>query len=336
MKILLSSHFFHPSVGGIEQVSMTLAREFAKAGHIVKVVTTTRCATDVEFPFEVIRHPVPSRLLDLVRWCDVYFQNNISLQSAWPLLFVKKPWVVAHHTWIKRVDGTRAIRDWLKQYVIKYATNISVSGAVAKHLARPSVVIGNPYRDEVFKREPAIPRTRELVFLGRLVWDKGVDLLLAALGLLKQRGVFPRLTVIGDGPEFGRLSDQIDRLELRGQVEVIGKRTDDELVELLNRHKIMVVPSRWQEPFGLVALEGMACGCVVLGADCGGLPDAIGAGGTTFECGNIRDMADQIESLLQNEAVLEHYRSRARDHLAKHAASVVAKRYLEVIDGAAR
>ena len=60
MKILLSSHFFHPSVGGIEQVSYTLAHEFVKAGHELKVVTSTPAGNEeVEFPFEVTRRPNP-------------------------------------------------------------------------------------------------------------------------------------------------------------------------------------------------------------------------------------------------------------------------------------
>jgi len=67
MKILFSSHFFHPSVGGIEEVSLALATEFSYAGHEVKVVTTTVESGDAIFLFEVIRRPSAQRLLELVR-----------------------------------------------------------------------------------------------------------------------------------------------------------------------------------------------------------------------------------------------------------------------------
>ena len=106
MKILLSSHFFHPSVGGIEEVSRNLAHEFMRAGHEVKVVTYTRESDDADFPFSIHRRPGPLELLRLVEWCDVFFHNNISLRTAWPLLLHTRPWVVAHHTWIARVDGS--------------------------------------------------------------------------------------------------------------------------------------------------------------------------------------------------------------------------------------
>ncbi|HWB61830.1 MAG TPA: glycosyltransferase family 4 protein, partial [Chthoniobacteraceae bacterium] len=251
MKILLSSHFFHPSVGGIEQVSLTLAREFVKAGHEVKVVTTTERESGEEFPFEVARRPGSGKLCALVGWCDVFFHNNISLQTAWPLVFTRRPWVVAHHTWLTRINGATGIRDRIKQRVIRRATNIAVSRAVAEHLSMPSTVIGNPYNDALFKTNGAGARTGDLVFVGRLVWDKGVDLLISAVSALKNRDVQARLTVVGDGPEREMLERQVMALELKDRVEFAGMRTGEELVALLNAHRVMVVPSRWKEPSGL-------------------------------------------------------------------------------------
>lgn len=334
MKILLSSHFFHPSVGGIEEVSYTLAHEFVRAGHEVRVVTSTRKKSAAKFPFEIVRRPGPARLLSLVRWCDVYFHNNISLQTAWPLLFIRKPWVIAHHTWIARMDGRHGIRDWLKQLASKYATNITISEAVAEHLRTPSVRIGNPYRDTMFKLDSDSERSCDLVFLGRLVWDKGCDLLLDALRLLKQESFTPHLTVIGDGPERPALERQADELGLSGQVDFTGTRTGADLVALLNRHKIMVIPSRWQEPFGLIALEGIACGCVAIGAKCGGLPDAIGSGGITFPCQDVPAMARSIREMLENKEAKARCRAAAPEHLRSHSAEVVAGKYLAVLEGA--
>jgi glycogen(starch) synthase len=256
------------------------------------------------------------------------------LQTAWPLLFIRKPWVVSHHTWLTRVDGRPGVRDWLKQHVIRRATNISVSKAVADHLCCSSQVIGNPYQDELFKRDDAVPRTCELVFLGRLVWDKGTDLLVSALDILKHRNMTPKLMVIGDGRARETLQRQIERLGLDAQVRLLGTRTNGELVGLLNTCKIIVIPSRWQEPFGLVALEGIACGCVAIGAECGGLPDVIGKAGVTFACDDPNDMAKKIEALLGDEAALERHRAAAAGHLQNHTATTVARKYLDVLEGA--
>ncbi|MEP6668729.1 MAG: glycosyltransferase family 4 protein [Chthoniobacter sp.] len=335
MKILLSSHFFHPSVGGIEEVSRILAREFSREGHQVRIVTQTREDDGTAFPFPIYRRPGPAELMRLVEWCDVYFHNNISLRTAWPLLFVRRPWVVAHHTWITRVDGTIGWRDRLKILVVRWAHNIAVSDAMREQIAAPVVVIGNPYRDDLFRCDPTAVRDRELVFLGRLVRDKGVDLLFRALARLRDFGFTPRLTVIGRGPEEPALRQLCKQLGLEAQIEFAGLKTGPDVVALLNRHLIIVVPSRWQEPFGLVALEGIACGCVALGADCGGLPSAIGAAGATFLHEDVDDAACWIERLLASEWGLEHYRKSAAAHLANHTASAVAAHYLRVLEEAA-
>ena len=336
MKILLSSHFFHPSVGGIEEVSRVLAHEFAAAGHEVKIITQTVEDDGARFPFEIHRRPGPAWLLRLVKWCDVFFHNNISLRTAWPLLLADRPWVVAHHTWIARADGGIGWRDRLKQFVARNARNISISRAMSAHIAAPTVIIGNPYRDALFRCDPAAMRDRELVFLGRLVRDKGVDLLFEALVLLRGRGLSPRLTIIGAGAEEKNLREICARLGLDGQVDFAGVKTGAELVALLNRHRIAVMPSRWQEPFGLAALESVACGCVAAVARCGGLPDAIGPCGVTFRREDIEDMARCIAELLDPLADLAAFRARADEHLARHSARVVAGQYLRVLEEAAR
>jgi glycosyltransferase involved in cell wall biosynthesis len=334
MKILLSSHFFHPSVGGIESVSEILAREFTAVGHEVKVVTRTREDDGRSFPYAVHRRPSPAVLLRLVEWCDVFFHNNISLRAAWPLLFRRRPWVVAHHTWITRVDGTVGWRDRLKQRVLRHARNIAVSEAMRTQIAAPAVVIGNPYRDDLFRCDPAAVRDRELIFLGRLVHDKGLDLLFEALVRLRERGLTPRLTVVGKGPEEVALHELCTRLNLGAQITFAGKQTGADLVALLNRHLILVVPSRWQEPFGLVALEGIACGCVALVARCGGLPDAAGEAGATFRHEDVDDVAAQIERLLDPRTDLNSFRQAAAIHLAGHSAQAIAAQYLAVIEEA--
>lgn len=335
MKLLISSHAFRPSVGGIETMSFVLAHACMDAGHEVKLVTQTPSAQLEDFPFEVIRQPGLKQLYDLVRWCDVYFQNGISLQLACPLVFVPRPWVVAHHTWISRVNGDKGWQDLLKQYMLRFATSISVSRAIAKHLPTPSITIPNCYRDE-FRQLPGVPRTKQLVFLGRLVSDKGADILLRALAHLKQHKLSPELTIIGVGPEEQVLRRLAEDIGVAGQVDFVGQKTGLELVQLLNAHEILVVPSRWQEPFGLVALEGAACGCVVVGSAGGGLKEAIGPCGTTFANGDTKALAQQLALLLSSPRELKARRDRAEAHLSSYRSTKVASAYLKVLEGAAR
>lgn len=336
-KILISSHFFAPSVGGIEQVGGVLAEEWTRLGHEVRVVTTTPAGDGArETGFAVVREPALLELVRLVQWCDVYFHNNISLQTVWPLVFVHRPWVVAHHTWISRLDGRIAWRDRLKRFLLRGAANIAVSDALARSLSVEATVIGNPYRDQILRCDRDAIRTRDLVFVGRLVSDKGADLLLEALGLLKQLGHSPRLTVIGSGPEESNLRRQCDELGLNAQVEFAGPVSGRELAARLNQHRIMVVPSRWSEPFGLVALEAIACGCFVIGSEQGGLKDAIGPCGVTFPNGDVAALTACLAEALRAEDGHQSYLNHAAAHLAKHRPAAVAKRYLEVFEAAIR
>jgi glycogen synthase len=351
MKILLCSHFFHPSVGGIEQVSLALAREFASAGHLVKVVTTTR---DVQresiaqrsrrpqrgiqhsgvgagpFPFEVIRGPSAKELFELVQWCELFFHNNISLRMAWPLLLIRRPWVIAHHTWISGVDGKVRLRDRGKLLLLRLARNIAVSQAIADHLTVPSVIIGNPYREDIFFRDPSVPRDRDLIFIGRLVSDKGVDLLIEAIHRLRERRLFPNLTIVGGGPELEPLQRSVKNLELTGQVEFAGIRTGPELRLLLNRHRTIVVPSRWKEPFGLVALEGIACGCRAIVASQGGLPEAMASLAVPFQRGNVAALTEAIERTLTDPFDWKSYWQGASEIVSHYRSKEIASQYLAV------
>ena len=325
MKILLGSHYFSPSTGGIETVSNLLAREFAAQGHEVRVVTQTAGSGD--FPFAVVRRPGPFELLRQLRWCDVFFQNNISLRTAWPLLFVRRPLFVAHQTWITNPDGSTGWQHQLKRFVLRRATSFAISGAIAESLPVPSIRVGNPYDDTIFADGPG-DRSRELIFVGRLVSDKGAGLLLDALKLLETQ---PRLTIVGDGPERAALEKQAAELQLRSQVEFTGSRKDDALADLLRKHQILVVPSLWQEPFGIVALEAIACGCVVIGSAGGGLAEAIGRCGMTFPNGNARALAEAIEHLLNSPAERDRLRQNAPAHLKRFTPRQVAAVYLETM-----
>ncbi|HEX8489949.1 MAG TPA: glycosyltransferase family 4 protein, partial [Chthoniobacterales bacterium] len=185
--------------------------------------------------------------------------------------------------------------------------------------------------DQVFRKLPAEARTREMIFVGRLVSDKGADLLLEALALLESK---PRLTIAGDGPERGRLEKQMATLQLQSQVDFVGNQSSDNLAKLLNQHEIMVVPSRWKEPFGIVALEAIACGCVLVGSAEGGLPEAIGPCGVTFPNNDARGLANALAELLGDPTRRDALRRGAASHLAQFTPRHVAKRYLEVMQSA--
>lgn len=335
MRILLYCPVFYPSVGGLELNVARLALGLHEAGQEITLVAKTALDGPEPFPFRVVRSPGRRELLRLVRGCDVFFQANVSLRGLWPLLLVRRPWLVSHHGWYSRPDRSLAPQDRLKRFLLRWATSISVSQAVADDLETPSIVIANAYRDDLFRILPEVPRTGELMFLGRLVSDKGVDVLLDALGSLAGRSVRPGLTVVGDGPERPALEDQARRLEIGGQVRFLGTRGGDEVVRLLNAHRILVVPSRYEEPFGIVALEGIACGCLVIGSRGGGLKEAIGPCGLTFDNGDAGGLADLLEAALAAPDRCLPLPEVVAEHLARHRSDRVLAAYLSVLEAVA-
>ncbi len=335
VKILISSHFFHPQVGGTETVGRLLAEEFFAAGHEVKVVTQTPKPGQLEAPIEILRRPTASELLNAVRWCDLYFHNNISLQTAWPLLLVRRPWVVASHTWIprRRDLGIRAgLYGALKRLAIRASHAVSISRALAADFSTPSVLIPNPYQDDVFRLYPGISRDRDLICAARFVSEKGVDLLIQALGVLRrEHGLNPSLTITGSGPEEAALRELARGEAVEEQIAFAGIQTGDGLARLFNGHRVAVIPSRCAETFGLVALESAACGCLVIGSARGGLPEAIGPCGQIFPTGDVAALAEQIAEAVREPVPFTGLSAEAEDHLARHRRANVAAAYLKLM-----
>lgn len=335
MKILFCTVPFKPLVGGIETVAAILADTFVTEGHEVVVVTQTRSDTPDSERYRVARCPGALELLRWHDWADVVFHNNISLRLAWPLLVRRKPWVIAHHTWIPQ-RGRGAFAGRLKLSVLRSATNVAVSHAVARELGVPAHIVLNPYQDDQFAPVPGVPRTRDLVFVGRLVSDKGVPILIEAVEQLRATGLAVSVTIVGSGPEDEALRRRVDEAGLSSQIEFSGQRTGSELVGLLNAHRLLIVPSVWEEPFGIVALEAMACGCVPVVAASGGLPEATGPAGRVFPKGDARALADTVRELLGSDAELSRLRGLAASHLALHTRRRVAQNYLKILERAAR
>jgi glycosyltransferase involved in cell wall biosynthesis len=332
LNILVSSHAFAPSLGGIETVSALLAEEFVKLGHAVVIVTQSPGqARQTEFGAPIERGASPGRLLHLVKWCDVFWHNNLSIRSMWPALLLRKPLVVTHAgSYCQRPAGLDFVLR-LKHAIVNRVTSVAVSQYVASCFDTRSMVIPNPYDADTFQaRLPQAERKREFVFLGRLVQEKGLDFLLQALSRLRQRNLRPQLTVLGTGPEQSQMEDLARKLELASQVQFIGAQRGAELSATLNEHQTLVVPSRYDEPFGVVALEGIACGCAVIASSGGGLPEAIGPCGITFPNGDISALEQALERLMIDSAERDRLVAEGPKHLSQFQPHLVAERYLEL------
>lgn len=340
MKILFLSHNFYPFIGGIEIISEILASAFADAGHEVHVITWTKDRPGKNFPFKVSRNPGILSIFKAHAWADLVFENNPCLRLAWPGIFFSRPSVIALHTWISRSSGKVGIQDRIKFRWLKRAHKvIAVSNALRNACWPSATVLGNPYRAKEFRILSGISRTKDFVFLGRLVSDKGVDLAIKAIHGFKMHlsenpgASQPSLTIVGDGPERTNLKQLVANLEMEDCVTFTGSLRGDELITCLNQHRYLLVPSIWEEPFGVVVLEGIACGCVPIVSDGGGLPDAVGKAGITFRRGDVDDLIASIRKIYNNTKLEKELLGFAAGHLGVFHPDIVGRQYLNEIEG---
>lgn len=345
MNILFLSHKFYPDVGGIEVNSEILANAFHNAGHQVRLLTWSSETGNEKFPYEIRRNPGIFCLVREHLWADIVYENNPCLRLAWPSLLFQKPGVVALCTWVSTTDGRIRWQDRLKRQWLKRARSvIAVSDAVRRKCWPSATVICNPYRADIFKSSVADRPNGSFVFLGRLVSDKGADHAIKAVHQLVSTGDTARLphdtpvllTIVGDGPERTMLEQLVADLGMKDNVQFAGVLRGDALVSCLNKHRYMLVPSLWEEPFGNVALEGMACGCIPIVSDGGGLPEAVGRAGLVFQRGDVGALAACMIRLLRDPSLEMELRHAASAHLEAHLPGVVAKKYLEEITRANR
>ena len=157
---------------------------------------------------------------------------------------------------------------------------------------------------------------RMLLLVGRLVYEKGFQLALAALPGLLERLPDLRFVVAGSGPHETALRAQARDLGLLDRVTFIGWIGDDLLHSLYRIADLCVVPSIY-EPFGLVALEAMACGCPCIVADTGGLREVVphDAVGLRFRASDPSSLAEMVERVLSDDALRGRLVAEASEHV---------------------
>lgn len=154
---------------------------------------------------------------------------------------------------------------------------------------------------------------KTIIFLGRLVPEKGVQVLIAALpGIIEAVGVV-RLVIAGKGPYQEELEKLAASLGVGKHVSFVGFVDDESRNRLLSQAAVAVFPSLY-EPFGIVALEAMAAGVPVIVSDTGGLRDIIehGIDGYLAPPGNAEMLGYYVSELIRHPELAQHFSKRAR------------------------
>lgn len=232
------------------------------------------------------RYGVPVVITEHAMWTRWMDENR----------FVRRLAVAA----VQRCAYTIAATPTLKESIVRFA------GAADKIRLVPNGVDGEVFAPATDAREI---NPDQILYVGFLNHNKGVDVLLKALQVLIRKRPTLRLVLVGDalyaaaGKRRDRLHQLVDDLELTGHVEFAGVKPADEVARYMRTSALLVLPSR-KETFGSVLIEALACGTPVVATRSGG-PETI----ITDEVGKLAPVEDPVALAAAIEGVL-HQRNR--------------------------
>ncbi|MCS3628951.1 glycosyltransferase involved in cell wall biosynthesis [Salinibacter ruber] len=187
-----------------------------------------------------------------------------------------------------------------------------ITGEIRPHAPARTVYNGVPL--ETYDYEPSVEADAPLVFLGRIAKIKGTH---RAVEVARQSG--RRLLIAGNVPdEEADYFEQHVRPHLNGsQIRHVGPVNDEKKNQLLGRASALLMPIEWDEPFGIVMAEAMACGTPVIGNRRGSIPEVVEQGTTGFVCDNTQEMVEAVGRI--DELSREACRKRCEEHFSDRA-----------------
>lgn len=240
------------------------------------------------------------------------------------------------------------LRETLERSMVRYTSSfIAVSEAVAEGLVRQGasrrkiVVIPNGIdaleirqlaAKENRDRQPREPFRLRIGTVARLDPAKGIEILVEAAGILRDRNLSFEVIIVGDGPERRRIEELVRHLDLEQQVVFRGYL--DNPFAVLKTFDIHVVPSH-EEGFGFTVLEAMALGRPVIATHVGGLVDLIedGKTGLLVPPGDPQALADAIEVLANDSDLRKRLVDQAEKGLERFSVETMCSKTIDVYQG---
>lgn len=266
-------------------------------------------------------------LMPQLKHCQVLHIHNRPLYVLWLRRFGYRGRIVLHmhnnhisklspgqlDKLASRVDSVITVSDYIRRQI----------AASSQRLANKSVTVHNGVNQTLYRpgsgcepSEQAEPTGRvpgSIVFVGRVVADKGVHILLQAIEQLLHQGQKLQLSVIG-GSRFGSTSQSSYEQKCHqhaaklnqqypGSVQFTGYLANDKLAQELGKAEIFCAPSVWDDPCPLAPLEAMAAGLPVVATRSGGIPETVGDAGILVGKGAVDELREALGKLLQDPAL---------------------------------
>jgi glycosyltransferase involved in cell wall biosynthesis len=338
VNVLFLATSYPGQTGGLGAYVERLAEGLGENGHEVHVAVrenpdplTARSASGGELS-AVSWAPTGVDLFRLICASDVTHMNGFWLFPATVALVTRTPLIWTHHEYdttcpigigwysgestsfalhrcvkcmterglaaqMPRRLGLLPIRRAIAQLV---QANVTPTMYMATRLQLPrSFVIGHG-TEERERAQRAVETIPRFLFLGRLIREKGCDILVEAAHFCRNVGVNLAVEICGDGPERGTLERQIRARGLESVVSLTGSVGRADVASKIAQARAVVVPSVWDEVAGFVALESMAAGVPVIASRVGGLAEIVDGAGLLVERGSPEALGKAMLRLAQN------------------------------------
>lgn len=305
--------------------------------------------------YHIHYYPSLGPLLDEVRPDLLHFDEEAYNLSTWLALraAARRRIPLAFYTWQNLLQRYPPPFRWLEAAVLRGAS-LAIAGSAAaadvlqvKGYNRPLEIIPQFGIDPALftpaaPDDPAHAPSFTIGFVGRLVPDKGLALLIQAVSTLAGDW---RLVVIGSGPEREPCQALAARLGCGDRVQFRGQIPSTEMPRALRSMDVLVGPSltgkSWKEQFGRMFVEAMACEVPVVGSDSGEIPRVVGPGGIVVPEGSVDALREAISRLRDDAALRADLGARGRQHVLAHftqaaVASATAEAYRRVLGSTSR
>ena len=359
-KVLFVASLYKPNIGGIETAIDELSKEYLKYGikstvltkqypfnlpaidedNGVKIIRIRRPQTNEEYLNTLknilnigelkadvihvvgVRRPLPLFALFLAKYYDI------------PVIMTFAGSDIIHND--RNINIWKEFEDDSRNSIIQARNYSSYSKGITKSayrlfpkLDKIKTIYAGIDLHKIDSITPISLNKKYIIVARRLVYDKGIDLLINAFSSVLKFYPELYLYIVGDGDEMKNLQEQAKSLKIENRVIFTGALPLEKLFAYLKSAIIHICPSR-MEGGGIINIEASACGCVPIGSNIDGIPEYIqnNKTGLLFETENIMDLTNKIVFLLNNDQIRNKLKINGYTFARQFDISSIAKTYL--------
>ncbi len=223
--------------------------------------------------------------------------------------------------------------------ILKYLDALTaVSPAASKYASTltdmPIEIVQNGIDLKKFSRRKEksnLNKPIDILYIGRLESRKGLKYLLKAFSLIESENPNYRLTIAGDGPDRDKLIEQAEFENIKN-INFVGYISDSEKIRLLSEADLFCSPAVYGESFGIVLLEAMASGCVLVAGNNPGYESVMDGLGqiSIINPKDTKEFARRLKVMATNKAIRKCWRGWAQERVKKNDYDIIVSQYEEI------